>query len=89
MANMSNNAKGYNMQVAVEMLGGVLPALITSNEVTTVGKFHNPTLIMAINISFFQDVEAFKQRVDERIRDLKASERMPGVDEILIPGERG
>jgi len=33
-------------------------------------------------------VKDFKQRMDETIDKLKAGKRRPGVEEILIPGER-
>jgi LDH2 family malate/lactate/ureidoglycolate dehydrogenase len=33
-------------------------------------------------------VQDFKRRMDARIRAIKRSERLPGVDEILMPGER-
>jgi LDH2 family malate/lactate/ureidoglycolate dehydrogenase len=44
---------------------------------------------MAVNIASFDDVDAFKQRVDEVIEHLKASPRKADVDRILMPGERG
>jgi L-2-hydroxycarboxylate dehydrogenase (NAD+) len=44
--------------------------------------------IMAIDISAFGDVKAFKDRVDVVVRDLRNSERMPGVDRIWVPGEQ-
>jgi LDH2 family malate/lactate/ureidoglycolate dehydrogenase len=50
---------------------------------------HNPAFFIAINISFFQDVEAFKERVDNRIRELRRSKKRPDTDRIYMPGERG
>jgi len=44
--------------------------------------------ICAIDISAFGDVAAFKARVDTLIRDLRASERIPGVDRVWMPGEQ-
>lgn len=44
--------------------------------------------ICAINISAFGDVATFKAAVDTLVRDFRASERMPGVERILVPGER-
>ena len=48
MANMANNHKGYSIQLAVEMLAGILPALISGQQVTTEGHFHNPTLLIML-----------------------------------------
>ena len=31
---------------------------------------------------------AFRKRVDTVVRDIRASERMPGVDRIWMPGEQ-
>jgi LDH2 family malate/lactate/ureidoglycolate dehydrogenase len=93
IANMGGGHKGYAIQLAVELLGEILPALKTGNE--TSGSvpgnpmFHNPAFLMALNVSFFQDLDAFKRKVDERIRQIKGSKRKPGVDEIFLPGERG
>jgi LDH2 family malate/lactate/ureidoglycolate dehydrogenase len=44
--------------------------------------------IMAIDISAFGDVSAFKQRVDVLIRDMRNSPRMPDVERIWLPGEQ-
>ncbi len=44
--------------------------------------------IAAINVAAFGDVAVFKKSVDTLVRDLRNSERMPGVDRILVPGER-
>jgi LDH2 family malate/lactate/ureidoglycolate dehydrogenase len=41
----------------------------------------------AINVAHFMPVERFEARVDEFIRQLKSSERAPGIDRILLPGE--
>ena len=44
--------------------------------------------IAAIDIAAFGDVAAFKAHVDELVRDLRASRRMPGVERIWLPGEQ-
>ena len=44
--------------------------------------------IAAINIAVFGDVAAFKASVDTLVRDFRHSSRMPGVERILVPGER-
>jgi LDH2 family malate/lactate/ureidoglycolate dehydrogenase len=90
MANMGNNHKGYAMQLAVEMLGGVFPALMTGSEAQAVNRtLRTPATIIALNVSFFQDLDAFKTKVDERIREIKGSKKKADVDHITIPGHRG
>ena len=36
----------------------------------------------------FGELDEFKRSVDTLVRDLRASERMPGVDRIWLPGEQ-
>jgi len=50
--------------------------------VTNTGQF-----IIAVDISAFMDVGAFKRNVDAVVRLIKASPTMPGFDEVLLPGE--
>jgi LDH2 family malate/lactate/ureidoglycolate dehydrogenase len=89
MASFGRDHKGYAIQLAVEMLGGILPALMTGNEVWLEGKLQVPSLIVVVNVSRFQDVDEFKQTVDSRIRQLKGSRRANGAGEIHVPGEKG
>jgi len=41
----------------------------------------------AIDISWFSDVDAFKNRMDRMIRELKSVPPVKGVSEVLLPGE--
>ena len=45
-------------------------------------------LIVALDISAFTDVDQFKTGIDQVWKEMKSSERLPGVDEIRLPGER-
>ena len=54
-----------------------------TGSVTNTGQF-----VVALDIAAFADVDAFKRQVDVVIRDLKASPTLPGVDEVLLPGEQ-
>gem|GEM_PF-888642 len=89
MQNMGGGHKGYALQLAVEMLGGIWSGLLSGQESFIGGRFNNPMSIIAVNVSFFQDLDAFKAKVDARIRELRASRKKAGVERILIPGERG
>src|SRR3954466_2418864 len=44
--------------------------------------------IVALDIARFIPLEDYKAEVDRHIGELKASKRLPGVDEIRMPGER-
>jgi LDH2 family malate/lactate/ureidoglycolate dehydrogenase len=45
------------------------------------------SVVAAIDISLFHDVEMFKGQVDETIDELKALRKAEGVSDILMPGE--
>jgi LDH2 family malate/lactate/ureidoglycolate dehydrogenase len=84
--------KGYGLALVFGLLAGTLNGAamgrdvvdFNNDDVTSTNTGH---AIVAINLTSFGDVTAFKRRVDVVIRDLKASKRMPGVDAVRIPGE--
>ena len=85
--------KGYGLSLVVGLLAGTLngaamgKAVIDFNHddtsVTNTGQ-----AIAMIDPSAFGDVDAFRARVDTLIREMRASERMPGVERIWLPGEQ-
>lgn len=46
-------------------------------------------LVCAIDPAMFVDADEFEQNVAQLAAQVKGAKRLPGVDEILIPGERG
>lgn len=85
--------KGFGLAVFGEILCGALsgarmlgeiPAWFTDTA-RTVGNGH---LHIAIDIARFVEPQSFKQRVAAMVAVLKATPRMPGVQEVLMPGER-
>lgn len=46
-------------------------------------------LIFAIDPDLLGDREEFIANVDRAVQKVKSTKRLPGVDEILVPGERG
>jgi LDH2 family malate/lactate/ureidoglycolate dehydrogenase len=84
--------KGYGLALAFGLLAGTLNGAAMGRDVvdfnaddtTPTNTGHS---IVAINIEFFQPVAEFKKSVDALSRDLRNSERLPGVDRIRIPGE--
>ncbi len=85
--------KGYGLSLVVGILAGTLNgaamgrAVIDFNHddhsVTNTGQ-----AIAVIDPSAFGDVGEFKARVDQLVRELRGSDRMPGVDRIWLPGEQ-
>ncbi len=44
--------------------------------------------IVALDVNRFMPVAMFKAAIDRHIRDLKSSEKLPGVDTVRLPGEQ-
>lgn len=85
--------KGYGLALIVGLLAGTLNGAAMGKQVVDFNVDQStPTntgqAIMAIDISAFGDVKAFKDRVDVVVRDMRSSERMPNVDRIWVPGEQ-
>ncbi len=85
--------KGYALALMVEMLSGVLSGSAIGPGVGSMYKNMDRQqdvghFLCLMDISAFMDVDAFKGRVDGMIDEIKSCRKRPGVEEILIPGER-
>jgi LDH2 family malate/lactate/ureidoglycolate dehydrogenase len=84
--------KGYGLALIFGLLAGTLNGAamgkdvvdFNADDVTPTNTGH---VIVAINVEAFQPVADFKKNVDVLVRDLRKSERLPGVDRIRLPGE--
>jgi LDH2 family malate/lactate/ureidoglycolate dehydrogenase len=86
-------AKGYGLSLIFGLLAGVLNGAAFGRDVvdfnadaTTVTNTGH--VILALDIAAFADPDEFRAGIDEVWRQMKSSERMTGVDEIRLPGER-
>jgi LDH2 family malate/lactate/ureidoglycolate dehydrogenase len=84
--------KGYGLALVFGLLAGTLNGAAMGKDVVDFNADDTtPTntghAIVAINVAAFQPVAEFKRSVDALIRDLRNSERLPGVDRIRLPGE--
>jgi LDH2 family malate/lactate/ureidoglycolate dehydrogenase len=85
--------KGYGLALVVGLLAGTLNNAAMGKDVVDFNVDQTTTTntgqaILAIDLAAFGDVAAFKARVETVANDLRASERMPGVDRIWLPGEQ-
>src|SRR6185312_8433338 len=85
--------KGYGLALVVGLLAGTLNgAAMGRGTIDFNQDAATPTntgqAIVAIDPAAFGEVAEFKAAVDTLIRDLRGSERMPGVERILMPGEQ-
>ena len=85
--------KGYGLALVFGLLAGTLNGAAMGRDVVD---FNNddtsPTntghVIVAINVAMFRELAEFKAGVDQLIRDIRNSQRLPGVDAIRLPGEQ-
>jgi LDH2 family malate/lactate/ureidoglycolate dehydrogenase len=85
--------KGYGLALLVGLLAGTLNNAAMGKDVVDFNHDQSSMTntgqaIVAIDIAAFGEVDAFKARVDALVRDLRGSQRMPGVERIWLPGEQ-
>lgn len=83
--------KGYGLALIVGLLAGTLGGAAMGKDVVDFNKDHiTPTntgqAILVIDLNAFGDPEVFKKNVDTLICDIRASQRLPGVERIWLPG---
>lgn len=85
--------KGYGLALIVGLLAGTLNGAAMGSEVIDFNQDFASTTntgqaILAIDVAAFGDVNEFKARVDRLVREMRGSERLPGVERIWLPGEQ-
>jgi LDH2 family malate/lactate/ureidoglycolate dehydrogenase len=78
--------KGFGLALFVDALSGVLTGAGFAQGVAggAQGNF-----LWALDVEAFLPRQEFLERMDEQIDQIKQGERLPGVAELLVPGERG
>ena len=89
MASLGNphaSHKGFGLALFVDALSGVLSGAGFARGVANgaPGNF-----LWALDVEAFLPEQEFLARMDAQIDQIKQGERLPGVDELLVPGERG
>jgi LDH2 family malate/lactate/ureidoglycolate dehydrogenase len=84
--------KGYAIALLIDILCGILSGATFGPHLNNMFQdFNNPQGIghcfCALDISKFTDVEVFKRRMDQMIREIKQSPRAQPTGEIFMPGE--
>jgi LDH2 family malate/lactate/ureidoglycolate dehydrogenase len=85
--------KGYGLSLVFGLLAGTLNGAAMGRDVVDfnaddVATTNTGQAILAIDPAAFGDPGEFRRRVDTVVRDLRKSERMPGVERIWLPGEQ-
>jgi LDH2 family malate/lactate/ureidoglycolate dehydrogenase len=78
--------KGFGLALLVDALSGVLSGARFAQGVAggAAGNF-----LWALDVEAFLPRREFLARMDAQIDQVKQGERLPGVEELLVPGERG
>jgi LDH2 family malate/lactate/ureidoglycolate dehydrogenase len=85
--------KGYGLSLIIGLLAGALNRAALGRDVIDfvkeTGKATNTgQAIAAIAIEAFMPAADFKRSVDQVVRDIRGSKRLPGVERIFLPGEQ-
>ncbi len=86
--------KGYALALMVEIFSGVLSGAAVGPEVGSMYKApaDRPQNVghffWLLDISAFMQLQTFIERVDHAIDGIKMRKKRPGIEEILVPGER-
>ncbi|SMC49036.1 Malate/lactate/ureidoglycolate dehydrogenase, LDH2 family [Sporomusa malonica] len=86
--------KGYAIATMIEVLTGILAGSCFTTAIKDLyADFDNPTCTShyfgAISLEAFGPVQEFKDTMDQFIVSVKNNPKAKGVEEILLPGERG
>ncbi len=85
--------KGSGLALVLGLLAGVLNGAAFGRDVVDFNADDESAcntghFIIALDVSRFIPIEAFKAQIDRQLRDLKASKPLPGFDAIRLPGEQ-
>jgi LDH2 family malate/lactate/ureidoglycolate dehydrogenase len=85
--------KGSGLALVLGLLAGVLNGAAFGREVVDFNADDESAcntghFIIALDVSRFLPIAAFKAQIDRQLRDLKTSPVLPGFDSIRLPGEQ-
>lgn len=78
--------KGFGLALFIDALSGVLSGADFAGGVAdgAPGNF-----LWALDVEAFLPQQEFLERMDAQLDQIKEGERLPGIEELLLPGERG
>ena len=84
--------KGSGLAMVLGLLGGPLNRAafgrdIRDTNTDQVRETNTGHFVIALDVARFLPPDVFKAEIDRHVRDLAGSKRLPGVDEIRIPGQ--
>jgi LDH2 family malate/lactate/ureidoglycolate dehydrogenase len=93
LGGMEAGYKGFGLAMIIGLIAGTLGGAAMGKDVIDFNHddesvTNTGQAIAAINVAAFGDVATFKAAVDTLVRDIRGSERIPGVDRITLAGDR-
>lgn len=84
--------KGSGLAIVLGLLGGPLNRAAFGRDVRDsateqVKETNTGHFMIALDVKRFLPLDTFKAEIDRHVHDLAGSKRLPGVDEIRIPGQ--
>ena len=84
--------KGSGLAIVLGLLGGPLNRAAFGRDVKDANspperESNTGHFIIALDVARFLPLDVFKSEMDRHIHDLTSSKKLPGVDEIRIPGQ--
>jgi LDH2 family malate/lactate/ureidoglycolate dehydrogenase len=84
--------KGSGLSIIIGLLAGPLNGAAFGRDIKDFaappsGELNVGQFVVALDVARFVPPDLFKAEVDRHIRDLAGSDRLPGLDEIRVPGQ--
>jgi hydroxycarboxylate dehydrogenase B len=77
--------KGFGLSVMIDLFGGILSGSGICRDDLPRGA--NGVWMYLVDVQQFQPLDEYQALLDKYVASIKGSKRMPGVEEILMPGE--
>src|SRR5215211_8363327 len=80
--------KGFGLALVIDALAGVLNGATFARDLASEPATAGNATLWALDVEAFLPREEFLSRMESQIDQVKVGERLAGVDELLVPGER-
>lgn len=81
--------KGFGLALVIDVLAGVLTGATFARDLASEPATAGNTFFWALDVEAFLPREEFLARMEAQIDQVKAGERLAGVDELFVPDEGG
>jgi LDH2 family malate/lactate/ureidoglycolate dehydrogenase len=81
--------KGFGLALVFDALAGVLTGAAFARDLASEPPTAGNATLWALDVEAFLPREEFLSRMEAQIDQVKSGERLAGVDELFVPGERG